>query len=92
MPTTTFTVSVAHALKLGTAFKTKFAAEYAEALAANPALTDEQFVKAVTRRFWEQTVREVEVAAASDAARVSAEAQVQAAVETAIANSTIAVT
>lgn len=86
MASSTFTYTAAVGQRVAAAFKGEYAAEYAAAIAANPNLTDKEFVEAVTRRWWKHVTRTWEVRQASDAARVEAERQVRAALEAALAD------
>lgn len=86
MATTTFTYTVQTGQRVAAAFKVRFAEQYAADIAADPAMTDAQFWKKMVTRLSVQIVREVEGSAASDAARITAEAEVAAATLAAQAN------
>lgn len=86
MATSTFTYTAAVGQRVAAAFKGAYAAEYAAALADNPALTDKEFVELVTRRWWKDITRTWEAKQASDAARVEADRQVRVALEAALAD------
>lgn len=79
MASSTFTYSPANGQRVANAFKIRFAEQYAADIEADPAMTDAAFWKRMVIRHSVQIVREVEASAASDAARVTAEAAVAAA-------------